>query len=449
VQLILTALALSIAVLFAVLYLLARKKASAFAADGSTTNDSETPILNTIGMPVMKIDKEYNILFVNDAAASLGGRSPATYVGTKCYDLFKTGHCQTENCALFKAMRDDKITQERTSAKPKPGLEIPIMYFGAPSKNADGIIDGAIEYVQDITLLTETQIEVQNNSKYLGSAVEDLSTLTRDAGVQAEEVSIQSSEVASSAEQMSGNFTTVSSAVEETHGIFRSIASATEEMSSSIGEIARSVTSASSTTEEAVRHSGNLSNRVEELNTASKEVGSIINTIVSISEKTTLLALNATIEAARAGEYGKGFAVVANEVKDLATQTNDAISDIQVKVDNITNTTQATSENIGEINSSIDEISHSVTTIASAMEEQDATTQEITRNINEAVLGMNDVTKNIEEASQAAHNISDRITTVNDGMKSIDSAFSNLSGATQSLGELSSSLGTVAEKLSE
>jgi chromosome segregation ATPase len=448
-QLFATIFAFGLAFLFASLYILTQKKEKALLAGGHDAASGGSSILNTVAMPVMKIDKDFNIVYLNDAGASLGGKKPADYVGTKCYDLFKTGHCQTEDCALFKAMRDDRITQSRTVANPKIDLKIPIMYHGAPSKNANGEIDGAVEYVQDITLLTETQVEVQNNSKFLGSAVEDLSALTRDAGVQAEEVSIQSSEVASSAEQMSGNFTTVSSAVEQTHGIFRSIASATEEMSSSIGEIARSVTSASSTTEEAVRHSGNLSGRVDELNSASKEVGSIISTIVSISEKTTLLALSATIEAARAGEYGKGFAVVANEVKDLATQTNDAISDIQTKVDNITTTTKATAENIGDINTSIDEISHSVTTIASAMEEQDATTQEITRNINEAVLGMNDVTKNIEEASHAANNISERITTVNDGMKSIDSAFSNLSGATNSLGELSTSLGTVAEKLSE
>jgi methyl-accepting chemotaxis protein len=83
------------------------------------------------------------------------------------------------------------------------------------------------------------------------------------------------------------------------------------------------------------------------------KINELTNSIMEISDQTSLLALNASIEAARAGEAGRGFAVVAGEIGNLAKQTTEAVANINSIVGDVIDAVRNMSDCLNETNSFI------------------------------------------------------------------------------------------------
>ncbi len=124
---------------------------------------------------------------------------------------------------------------------------------------------------------------------------------------------------------------TVHSIVGNTERANSAVSAATEESNEALA-VVEQTTATISRLEEDVSSTSTMILKLEQ---DSDAIGTVVDVIKSIAEQTNLLALNAAIEAARAGEQGRGFAVVADEVRTLASRTQDSTSEIQAMIEQL------------------------------------------------------------------------------------------------------------------
>jgi methyl-accepting chemotaxis protein len=158
--------------------------------------------------------------------------------------------------------------------------------------------------------------------------------------------------------------------------------SSIEELTSAATEISKRTHESLKIVKSSVAKGDDARKFMSGLSASAEKISGVVSLINSIAEKTNLLALNATIESARAGEAGKGFAVVANEVKNLANQTSEAITEISSQVHDMQTSTGQAFEAVKEMCDVIISVNQIATEIASTVEEQQAATSEIARNIS-------------------------------------------------------------------
>lgn len=217
-------------------------------------------------------------------------------------------------------------------------------------------------------------------------------------------------------------FDQISSAHEAAADLERALTGATDEvrrataLSTETRELADAGSSSALDAREAMESMadrvGEASAAVDRLGSDTADIGTIVETIVTIANQTNLLALNAAIEAARAGEQGRGFAVVAEEVRKLANESSDAAAEIANRIRGIERTVietvRAVGEGRGEVSRSAEVVDAAGTRfaeIAGALGEIDTHVHAVDGRTAEVAIASEAVRGAIEEILRVTENV--------------------------------------------
>ena len=140
----------------------------------NTTLNVLVGYIDQIPIPILALDNSFNILYMNETGARLLESSKKDLIGKKCFNQFKTGDCQTRNCACAQAMEKNTDITRNTQARPA-GKDLEIAYTGIPIKNKDGKVTGAFEFIQDHTASVRVAMYLNNEVEKLGENLDKLS----------------------------------------------------------------------------------------------------------------------------------------------------------------------------------------------------------------------------------------------------------------------------------
>ncbi len=237
--------------------------------------------------------------------------------------------------------------------------------------------------------------QVSSSTSQLTSASEQVSTVAQDSAKNVEQQRQETDMVATAINEMSATVQEVASNAQNASGAAVSADNESKSGKDVVNQTAKAI-------EQLAVDIENAASVIHTVEEDSETIGGVLDVIKNIAEQTNLLALNAAIEAARAGEQGRGFAVVADEVRTLASRTQESTAEIEsmiqklqegskkaVKVmENGTSQAREGAEMALEAAGSLDAIVRSVasinemnTQIAAAAEEQSAVAEEINKNV--------------------------------------------------------------------
>lgn len=363
-----------------------------------------TGFMDLIPAPVMIIDTNFSILYLNDFGAKLNNRNGKELVNTKCYDHFRTSDCKTPNCACYKSITTGFNSIGATDAHPG-NLNLEISYSAVPIKNEQGNVISAIEIVTDQTEVKNVIKKSEKINEYLTKEALKLTDSLVKFSEGNMDIDLRLAEADADTKDAHNIFATINEAVNkslksvkelisDTNYLVRSAVSGElsvrAEASKHKGDFQKIIAGINNTLDAIVNPLKTAAEYVEKIskgdipgvisaeykgdfNEIKNNLNTLIAAMINITEIAEAIASgNLLVSAKERSENDKLMQALDSMIKGLT----DIVANVKVAADNVASGSQ-------QLSSGSEQMSEGATEQAAAAEEASSSMEEMTSNIKQ------------------------------------------------------------------